>query len=90
MSILLRRIAFSLALLTVVTSTGCSFFTNQDKAYAALQRDGYEQIEIIGYAPFACSEDDFYRTKFRAKKSGYIVEGVVCQGLWKGSTIRTF
>ena len=67
---------------------GC---TKPDVATQILTREGYESIEISGYAFFGCGEDDWYRTGFNAVKNGQSVKGVVCSGaLGKGSTVRTF
>lgn len=63
--------------------------TDEDKATRILKEQGYTEIKITGYSPFACSEDDVYSTGFKAKSvSGNYVKGTVCTGLLKGSTIR--
>ena len=65
---------------------GC---TNPEKATQVLLMDGYKEVQITGYNPFACSEDDTYATSFVAKKNGRFVRGTVCAGwFFKGSTIR--
>lgn len=64
--------------------------TAPDKAVTILEREGYENIEIRGYDFFGCSEDDFYHTGFTASKNDQVVNGVVCSGLFKGSTIRLY
>ena len=54
-----------------------------------LTRQGYTNIEITGRAFFGCSEDDVWRTKFSATSpSGHAVNGIVCEGILKGSIIR--
>ena len=55
-----------------------------------LIREGYEDIAITGYEPWACSEDDDYHTGFTATKNGIPIKGVICYGPWKGSTLRVF
>lgn len=74
------------ALLCVV-AIGC---TNKDGAEKALKQAGYHPIKLGGYGLFDCSEDDVFRTRFKAysQDSTMIVEGCVCQGIFKGKTIR--
>jgi hypothetical protein len=63
--------------------------TAPNTAERTLVANGYTDVEIRGYALFGCGEDDQFRTKFRATApSGMTVDGVVCGGLFKGSTIR--
>lgn len=60
-----------------------------DKAQQVLTKAGYTDIKTGGYGMFSCSDDDTFKTKFTAKgPSGQQVEGVVCGGVFKGSTIR--
>lgn len=55
----------------------------------ALLDQGLTPIEVGGYSPYSCGEDDFYATKFVAKNAnGRVVRGTVCAGYYKGSTIR--
>lgn len=74
-------------LIAVVMMAGC---TDGDKATSVLSAQGYKNIQITGYNPFACSQDDFYHTGFSAiTPSGQQVSGTVCSGvMFKGSTIR--
>ncbi|QBX06758.1 hypothetical protein H1O16_gp345 [Burkholderia phage BcepSaruman] len=75
-----------LAVALVAALTGC---TRPDQARRLLTQQGYTQIEITGYAPFACSKDDTFHTEFRAvSAAGHQVQGVVCSALLKGATIR--
>jgi len=38
---------------------------------------------------FGCGKEDMYRTKFSAvNEKGEKVDGIVCKGIFKGSTIR--
>ena len=72
----------------LVGLTGC---TNPDGAKEALKDAGYKgPITIQGHGWFDCSEDDFYATRFKAYSpdSTRIVTGCVCQGFFKGKTIR--
>ena len=64
--------------------------TDQKGAIKNLQDLGFTDIEITGYRAFSCSEDDFYRTGFKAisPQTGNIVTGTVCGGIFKGSTVR--
>lgn len=71
----------------MVSTTAC---TNPDAAREILNNHGYTNIQIEGYDFFGCSKDDIYRTKFSASKGQGKVNGVVCGGLLKGSTIRLY
>lgn len=54
-----------------------------------LDNAGYTNVNITGYDFFACSQDDVFSTGFTATNpKGKYVEGTVCSGLLKGSTIR--
>lgn len=66
-------------------------FTNPKSAKQALLNASYHPIEIGGRDNFACGRD-LFSTKFTAytPDSSRIVSGVVCSGLFKGNTIRTF
>lgn len=65
---------------------GC---TSSNEANRVLSQMGYKDIEYTGYSFFSCSNDDTFKTGFRATSpSGQKVEGVVCSGLLKGATIR--
>jgi hypothetical protein len=56
-----------------------------------LEEQGYTNVEITGFNPFACSEDDMYRLNFTATSpTGKPVKGVVCSAPLKGYTIRFF
>lgn len=72
----------------LVLATGCT--QPPDEVQAILKRDGYVDVKVEGYAWFGCGEDDTFRTKFSGTKNGQYVEGVVCSGFLKGSTVRTF
>ena len=73
-----------LALLTLALS--CC--TRPDKAISVLTAQGYTNITITGYHPFACSDSDTFSTGFEAYKDDVLIKGTVCSGLLKGNTIR--
>lgn len=66
---------------------GCSSPVDAERALTGM---GYKNIQTYGFDLFACSEDDFYSTKFTATNpAGQQVSGVVCSGLiFKGATVR--
>jgi hypothetical protein len=69
-----------------VVLAGC---TNEPKTYDVLNNEGYTDIQVTGYEPFMCSEDDLYHTGFNATNAhGKRVSGAVCGGGVKGYTIR--
>lgn len=64
---------------------------SNEKAEKALIEQGYKDIKINRYQMFACGRSDDYNRGFEAtSNAGYRVKGVVCMGVFKGSTIRTF
>lgn len=69
---------------------GASACTSPNTAREILEAEGYTNIEITGYKPFACSDDDDLHTGFRARGvNGRLVEGTVCCGLFaKDCTTR--
>lgn len=76
-----------LLILAAVSLTAC---TSADEATRALNSAGYTNIQITGFKLFGCSEDDTFRTGFKATgKDGNPVEGTVCSAFLKGATIRT-
>lgn len=64
--------------------------TDEKGATEALLDAGYHPIEVGGYSFFGGADDDVFKTRFKAYSpdSSRIVEGVVCRGWIKGSTIR--
>lgn len=77
-------------LIAVVFAVALSACTDVDGAKKALEGAGYTDIHTTGYEAFSCGENDIYNTGFKAKgPTGKTVEGVVCRGAFKGSTIRT-
>lgn len=72
--------------LIVIALASC---TASDKSKRVLEQQGYTEIEITGYSPFSCSEDDVFSTGFKAKgPTGIDVEGTVCCGWIKNCTVR--
>lgn len=79
----MKKISLVLALML---AAGC---TAPESATTALTGAGYTNIQLTGYRFFGCSEDDLFKTGFTAKgPTGQTVKGVVCGGIFKGSTIR--
>ena len=65
--------------------TGC---TNSG-AKLTLEQQGYKNVKLTGYRIMACSDDDAFHTGFQAVTSaGATVTGTVCEGWFKGKTIR--
>jgi len=63
--------------------------TDETGAKKALERSGYKPISVGGYGYFSGSDDDIYKTKFKAiAPNGDTVTGVVTKGTFKGNTIR--
>ena len=64
--------------------------TDEPRARRVLEEQGYADIELTGYAPWSCSNDDTFETGFRAKgPTGRAVTGAVCCGAFKNCTVRT-
>lgn len=62
-----------------------------EKATELLESNGYSNIELLGYDPFAGGERDMYRIRFRAVNSnGHEIEGAVTGDDFRGWTIRLF
>ena len=78
--------AMSLLVAVIALGTGC---TSSNEAERVLAANGYTDVQITGYAMFSCSEDDQFKTGFKATApSGQKVSGAVCSGFLKGATIR--
>ncbi len=77
-----------LAIAALSFAAACS---DAKTAARALDDAGYTDIETLGWSLFAgCGRDDMFTTRFRAKSmKGKTVTGVVCNGWFKGATIRT-
>ena len=80
-------ISIVVGIMSTAVLTGC---TSQKDANRALEAEGYTKIQGTGYNLFACSQDDFFHTGFRATNTqGKVIEGTVCSGLlFKNATIR--
>ena len=63
---------------------------DKDGAMKTLQDDGrFTQIDVGGRDSFSCGNGDLYRTHFTAlNQNNKKVEGTVCAGVFKGSTVR--
>lgn len=80
------QVCVLLIFVIMVSLGGC---TDKDKSTSILESQGYTQIQAGGYSLFGCGEADVWRTKFTAKSpNGTIVDGVVCEGIFKGATVR--
>ena len=80
----MREIFLAAVLLLMM---GCG--SAPERSTTALKKAGYSKIEITGWEPFECGQDDTYSTGFVADNPvGTRVSGVVCCGLWKNCTIR--
>lgn len=82
----MKKVIFIFLITLCLFLQGC---TQEEKTTTLLKQQGYKNIYITGYMAFNCSKDDFYRTGFTATApNGERVSGVVCSGIFKGSTIR--
>ena len=78
-------------MLIVLMSFGIMGCTSPEPSKKLLSSMGYTNIELTGYVVFGCGEHDVFRTGFTAKSpNGSSVDGVVCSGWFKGSTVRFF
>lgn len=79
-------------IIAIVFLIFCLFvgFTDKKTTQRVLEQNGYTSIHLDGYAWFACSDRDWFATKFYATSpSGSRVTGAVCSGLlFKNATIR--
>jgi len=63
--------------------------TAPETSRVALEKAGFTDIDVGGWAPFSCSDEDSFKTSFTAKNSnGQVVDGAVCCGWLKNCTIR--
>lgn len=85
-------IYFAIILVWITLRAFTDVFDDPRGAKRALLDANYHPIEVGGFKMLACSHGDLYTTKFTAYSpdSSRVVSGVVCKGLFKGSTIRTF
>lgn len=82
----MRKVTTALLCTVATIIAACS---DPEAASEALHKAGFTDLNIGGYAPFLCGEDDAFTTTFSATNpNGERVEGVVCSGWFKGATIR--
>lgn len=85
---------FSVVVCLVIFAIGITtplWGVDKHGANQILSNQGYSEIKIQGYGWFSCSSSDWFSTKFTAiSPNENKVDGVVCKGLFKGSTIRFF
>lgn len=71
---------------TLILLASCSDGSGARKVLSA---QGMTNIEITGHSFFSCGKDDSFSTGFKATSvNGQQVEGTVCKGIFKGSTVR--
>lgn len=64
-------------------------FTDAPGTTRLLTDQGYSNVEITGWRPFAGSKDDIHCTGFTAiTPTGKQVSGTVTSGFFKGKTLR--
>lgn len=82
----MKRLFIVCLMVLALCLSGC---TDAPKATNLLQSQGYTKIEMTGYSFFGCGKNDYWRTGFVATApNGSRVEGVVCEGIFKGQTVR--
>lgn len=87
-----------MAIIFIGTAIWYGVFPHKDVEGATklLKKHGYTEIHITNSLLWGCSEGDFYRTGFIAKKNGEIFSGCVCGGMkfgdqsTKAQTIRFY
>jgi hypothetical protein len=73
-------------LLLALLAAGC---TDESASREALRKQGFRDIQLTGWAPLSCSDEDTFSTGFRATNpQGESVGGVVCCGWLKSCTVR--
>lgn len=78
--------AVPLGIFAAVAPTAC---VDTETAHRVLENEGMTDIETTGYRYLGCSKGDTFNSGFKATNAnGKHVEGVVCNGLFKGATIR--
>jgi hypothetical protein len=79
----------------LVATLGCQ--VSQSDAEDVLQDEGYQNVQVTGWAPFSCSEDDEFKSSFTATRtvlnpdgstSQRDVQGTICCGWFKDCTVR--
>ena len=62
---------------------------NPITATRALEAQGLTNVQIEGYSWLGCGKEDTFASNFSATGvNGAAVTGQVCQGLFKGTTVR--
>ena len=62
---------------------------NPSTATRALEAQGMTDVQIEGFSWLGCGREDSLASNFIAKgANGATVTGQVCQGLFKGTTVR--
>ncbi len=63
--------------------------TDENGARDTLKAAGLTPTEVGGYSWFGCGQGDVWKTRFKATNAqGVPTAGIVCKGLFKGTTIR--
>lgn len=76
-------------LIPILASVAVISCTDGPSARRTLDAYGFTDVQITGYTPFGCGEDDMSHTGFMAKSmAGRSVSGVVCCGALKACTVR--
>ena len=73
----------------MVVFTQCQSLDDFEKGKKQLESQGYTEVKNTGLDMFCCDQKDEFTTGFVCKdKSGNIVRGCICSGIYKGITIR--
>lgn len=92
MNTICRSVALVALLLWLVACT-----VDQETAEEVLADEGYHDVELTGWAPMSCSDDDTFKSHFRARRTvtepdgsrhERVVEGTICCGWLKDCTVR--
>lgn len=76
-------------IIAVLALASCTSSNDFEKVKKQLEAQGYTNVERDGYAMFCCSNEDSFKTGFKAiSPQGKKVEGCACSGVLKGITIR--
>lgn len=85
----MKSIIFWLGVIILVLAGSFSFGSDEEGTRTLLKKNGYTDIAISGYEYFGCDKNEFFHTAFTAKnQNGVVIEGIVCKGFLKNSTIR--
>lgn len=72
-----------------VTLLLASCGVNPTTATRALEAQGLTNVQIEGYSWLGCGKEDTFASNFSATGvNGAAVTGSVCQGFFKGTTVR--